>query len=230
MKLVGVLAVVTTMGLASIVGYHLLSRPKFTTNSPKLRISGTSTVSLDEIEKGRRRDGLDLSTLSRIDRVLKELHPKARSQPSAPPSSAAPTPPPTKSQYTRSPDRSIPSTTIYDQPGCKGQEHVIDWTRKEEKCKHCMDFCAAADIGTFPTWDDGTQLDGNVRSVKVSGTGKNARANLHTQCLGHWSYKSHGLFKTVRPADGCYDIPEHQRGSFMHVQTLGENDQDMNAA
>jgi hypothetical protein len=121
-----------------------------------------------------------------------------------------------------------PSAVIYDQPNCQGQSHVVDYTRFEPECKHCFDFCASADIGSFPTWDDGTQIEGKVRSLQVTGTGAKARVNMHTQCLGHWHYKDHGLFKSIKPSDGCVTIEVGEMGRFMHMQILSEEEEDMN--
>ena len=172
--------------------------------------------------------GLRASIKNRVLQVISELHPKAPPPPSAPPSSSAPTDPPTKSQYTRTPNLEKPSAVIYDQPNCQGQSHLVDYTRFEPECKHCFDFCASADIGSFPTWDDGTQIEGKVRSLRMTGTGAKARVNLHSQCLGHWHYKDHGLIKSIRPSDGCVTV-EELSGRFMHMQVLSDEEEDMNA-
>jgi hypothetical protein len=79
-----------------------------------------------------------------------------------------------------------------------------------------------------PTWDDETPIQGKVLSLRVTGDGPKARANLHSMCLGHWNYKHHGLMRTVYAKDGCFDVPENEVSRFAHIQTLGDGDADMN--
>jgi len=88
--------------------------------------------------------------------------------------------------------------TLYSEPNCKGQQHVVHNTHIEQKCTKCFDVCAKK-------YDSGLDIQGHMGSLMVEGD--RSVVSLWSVCKGTWKYPDDsGFITTAQSDEGCFNV------------------------